>query len=45
MNQQPYVDPIDQKIVESRHEVGSAAEDAKEKASRSSMTKGTDGAD
>ena len=38
-------DPIDQKIVESGQERGSATEDAKEKASRSSMTKGTAGAD
>jgi hypothetical protein len=38
-------DPSDQKIAESGQEGGSAAEDAKEKASRSSMTKGTAGAD
>ena len=38
-------DPSDQKIVESGQEGGSAAEDAKEKARRSGMTKGTAGAD
>jgi hypothetical protein len=38
-------DPSDQKIVESGQEGGSAAEDAKEKARRSGMTKGTAEAD
>jgi hypothetical protein len=38
-------DPSGQKIVESGQEGGSAAEDAKEKARRSGMTKGTAGAD
>ena len=38
-------DPSDQKIVESGQEGGSAVEDAKEKARRSGMTKGTAGAD
>jgi hypothetical protein len=37
-------DPSGQKIVESGQEGGSAAEDAKEKARRSGMTKGTAGA-
>jgi len=38
-------DPSGQKIVESGQEEGSAVEDAKEKARRSGMTKGTAGAD
>jgi hypothetical protein len=38
-------DPSDQKIVEPGQEGASAAEDAKEKARRSGMTKGTSGAD
>ena len=38
-------DPSGQKIVESGQEGGSAVEDAKEKARRSGMTKGTAGAD